>query len=123
MNLLKTYLVFVSLLVSSVGVAQEQKDSENKSPEKKEALKEAVETTNSEKRDSVFIPNKVMNKTVSDTVHPKDREYHSIGSDLIDIRCWNVPAPIEAYITIPVIIDHNQNDIRKFLFGCYRLLL
>ena len=38
MNLLKTYLVFVSLLVSSLGVSQEQKDSENKNPEKKETL-------------------------------------------------------------------------------------
>ena len=74
MNLLKKYFVFVSLLVSSVGVAQEQKDSENKNPEKKEAQKEAVQSSDSQRRDSVFIPNKVMNKTVSDTVHPKDRE-------------------------------------------------
>lgn len=69
MNLLKKYFVFSFLLVFSLGIAQEQKDSETR-PEKKEA----VETTDSEKRDSVYIPNKVINKTVSDTVHPKDRE-------------------------------------------------
>ncbi|UGS20615.1 OmpA family protein [Flavobacterium cyclinae] len=69
MNLLKKYFVFSSILVFSLGIAQEQKDSETR-PEKKEA----VETTDSEKRDSVYIPNKVINKTVSDTVHPKDRE-------------------------------------------------
>lgn len=69
MNFLKKYFVFSSLLVFSLGIAQEQKDSETR-PEKKEA----VETTNSEKKDSIFIPNKVINRTVSDTVHPKDRE-------------------------------------------------
>ncbi len=74
MNLLKTYLVFVSLLFSSLGVSQEQKESETKNSEKKEAQKEFVQSGDSQKRDSVFIPNKVMNKTVSDTVHPKDRE-------------------------------------------------
>lgn len=49
MNILKKYFVFFFVLVFSKNIAQEKKDS-------------------------VYIPNKVINKIVSDTVHPKDRE-------------------------------------------------
>jgi OmpA-OmpF porin, OOP family len=49
MNILKKYFVFFFVLLFAKSIAQEKKDS-------------------------VYIPNKVINKIVSDTVHPKDRE-------------------------------------------------
>lgn len=49
MNIVKKYVVLILVLFSFKNFAQEKKDS-------------------------VFIPNKVINTVVSDTVHPKDRE-------------------------------------------------
>jgi OOP family OmpA-OmpF porin len=49
MNIFKKYVVFFLVLFFCKNIAQEKKDS-------------------------VYIPNKVINKTVSDTIHPKDRE-------------------------------------------------
>jgi len=49
MNIFKRYLFFALFIFFSKSKAQEKKDS-------------------------VYIPNKVINKTVSDTIHPKDRE-------------------------------------------------
>lgn len=49
MNIFNKYVVFFLVLFFCKNIAQEKKDS-------------------------VYIPNKVINKTVSDTIHPKDRE-------------------------------------------------
>lgn len=49
MNIFKKYVVLFSVLFFSKNNAQEKKDS-------------------------LYIPNKVINKTISDTIHPKDRE-------------------------------------------------
>jgi OOP family OmpA-OmpF porin len=49
MSIFKKYFIFFFVLVFTKNIAQEKKDS-------------------------VYIPNKVVNKVVSDTVHPKDRE-------------------------------------------------
>ena len=74
MNTLKKYFVFAFLFVLTAGLSQEKRDSDKKDPVEKDAKNKGVNKSDSEKRDSVYIPNKVINKTVSDTVHPKDRE-------------------------------------------------
>ena len=74
MNSLKKYFVFAFLFVLTAGLSQEKRDSDKKDPVEKDAKNKGVDKSDSEKRDSVYIPNKVINKTVSDTVHPKDRE-------------------------------------------------
>ncbi|WP_445717647.1 OmpA family protein [Flavobacterium sp.] len=74
MNSLKKYFVFAFLFVLTAGLSQEKRDSDKKDPVEKDAKNKRVDKSDSEKRDSVYIPNKVINRTVSDTVHPKDRE-------------------------------------------------